>query len=250
MKVLVPIKRVIDYNVRIRVKSDYSGVEISNIKMSINPFDEIAIEESIRLHEAGKAEEIIVATIGPQECQETLRAALALGAQRAIHIETVIETQPLGVAKVLKSLVERENIRLVIMGKQAIDDDCNQTGQMLAALLGWPQGTFISQQEILGESVHVTREADGGLEFLKLQLPAVLTTDLRLNQPRYATLPNIMKAKQKPLEVIKLEELGVDMSPRHRTLRVDPPPIRQAGIKVETVQDLVNKLRNEAKVIP
>lgn len=249
MRVLVPIKRVIDYNVRIRVKSDFSGVETANVKMSINPFDEIALEESLGLHEAGKVDEIIVVSIGPFACQETLRSALSLGAHRAIHVETTLETQPLGVAKVLKVLVEKENLQIVIMGKQAIDDDCNQTGQMLAALLNWPQGTFISHQEIMDKVVHVTREVDGGLEFLKLQLPAVLTTDLRLNQPRYATLPNIMKAKQKPLEIIKLEELGVDMSPRHRTLRVDPPPVRQAGVKVENVQELINKLRHEAKVI-
>ena len=247
MKILVPIKRVIDYNVRVRVRSDNTGVELDNVKMSINPFDEIAVEEAVRLNEAGKADEVVVTTIGPAQCQETLRAALALGAHRAIHVETTTETQPLGVAKVLKALVEKESPGLVLMGKQAIDDDCNQTGQMLAALLDWPQGTFISSQEISGDSVQVVREVDGGLETLKLKMPAVLTTDLRLNEPRYAALPNIMKAKQKPLDVMTPEDLGIDMNPRHRTLKVVEPAVREAGIKVETVAELVEKLKQKQR---
>jgi len=249
MKILVPIKRVIDYNVRVRVRSDKTGVELDNVKMSMNPFDEIAIEEAVRLNETGQADEVVAVTIGPVACQEILRAALALGAHRAIHVETTTETQPLGVAKTLKALVEKEKPGLVLMGKQAIDDDCNQTGQMLAALLDWPQGTFISEQKISGDVIKVVREIDGGLETIRLKLPAVLTTDLRLNEPRYAALPNIMKAKQKPLDVITPEDLSVDLTPHHRTLRVEEPSVRQAGIKVETVSELVEKLKTEAKVI-
>ncbi len=249
MKILVPVKRVVDYNVKIRAKADGSGVETANVKMSMNPFDEIAVEEAVRLKEAGTASEIIAVSLGAQACQETLRTALAMGADRAILVQTDAELQPLAVAKALKAVVEREQPRLVIMGKQAIDDDCNQTGQMLAALLGWPQGTFASKVVPGDGTVHVTREIDGGLETVELTLPAVVTTDLRLNEPRYASLPNIMKAKKKPLETLAPADLGVEVTPRLKTLKVAEPPRRQAGIKVSSVAELVDKLRNEARVI-
>jgi electron transfer flavoprotein beta subunit len=249
MKVLVPVKRVIDYNVKARVKSDQTGVDLANVKMSMNPFDEIAVEEAVRLKEAGTASEIIAVSLGAQACQETLRTALAMGADRAILVQTDAELQPLAVAKALKAVIEREQPRLVIMGKQAIDDDCNQTGQMLAALLGWPQGTFASRVVPGDGTVHVTREIDGGLETVELTLPAVVTTDLRLNEPRYASLPNIMKAKKKPLETLAPADLGVEVTPRLKTLKVAEPPRRQAGIKVSSVAELVDKLRNEARVI-
>ncbi len=249
MKVLVPVKRVVDYNVKIRVKADGSGVETANVKMSMNPFDEIAVEEAVRLKEAGKATEIIAVSVGPATAQETLRTALAMGADRAILVQTDAETQPLGVAKVLKALVDREGPTLVILGKQAIDDDCNQTGQMLAALLGWGQGTFASKV-VPGEgSVAVTREIDGGLETVDLKLPAIVTADLRLNEPRYASLPNIMKAKKKPLETVTPDALGVDVAPRLTTLKVVEPAKRSAGVKVADVAALVDKLKNEARVI-
>ncbi|MDC8783634.1 electron transfer flavoprotein subunit beta/FixA family protein [Roseateles koreensis] len=249
MKVLVPVKRVVDYNVKVRVKSDGTGVDIANVKMSMNPFDEIAIEEAVRLKEKGVATEVIAVSCGVTQCQETLRTAMAIGADRAILVETDAELQPLAVAKLLKALVDKEQPGLVILGKQAIDDDCNQTGQMLAALAGLPQGTFASKVEVTGETVAVTREVDGGLEIVKLNLPAVVTTDLRLNEPRYVTLPNIMKAKKKPLEVVKPADLGVDVTPRLKTLKVEEPPKRSAGIKVADVAALVDKLKNEAKVI-
>jgi electron transfer flavoprotein beta subunit len=249
MKVLVPVKRVVDYNVKIRVKADGSGVETANVKMSMNPFDEIAVEEAVRLKEAGKATEVVAVSLGVQACQETLRTALAMGADRAILVLTEAELQPLAVAKALKALVEKEQPHLVILGKQAIDDDCNQTGQMLAALLGWPQGTFASKVVPGDNTVTVTREIDGGLETVELTLPAVITSDLRLNEPRYASLPNIMKAKKKPLETVKPEDLGVDVTPRLTTLKVVEPAKRQAGIKVGSVQELVDKLKNEARVI-
>ncbi|MCT2401631.1 electron transfer flavoprotein subunit beta/FixA family protein [Novosphingobium mangrovi (ex Huang et al. 2023)] len=243
MKILVPVKRVIDYNVKPRVKSDGSGVDLSNVKMSMNPFDEIAVEEAIRLKEAGKAEEIIAVSVGPAKAQETLRTALAMGADRAILVQTDDEVEPLAVAKILKAIVAEENPGLVILGKQAIDDDSNQTGQMLAALLGRPQGTFASKVEIDGDSVAVTREVDGGLETVKLAMPAVVTTDLRLNEPRYASLPNIMKAKKKPLDTKSPADYGVDTAPRLKTLKVNEPPVRQAGIKVPDVDTLVAKLK-------
>jgi electron transfer flavoprotein beta subunit len=249
MKVLVPVKRVVDYNVKIRVKADGSGVETANVKMSMNPFDEIAVEEAVRLKEAGKATEVVAVSLGVQACQETLRTALAMGADRAILVLTEAELQPLAVAKALKALVEKEQPQLVILGKQAIDDDCNQTGQMLAALLGWPQGTFASKVVTGDNTVTVTREIDGGLETVELTLPAVVTSDLRLNEPRYASLPNIMKAKKKPLETVKPEDLGVDVTPRLKTLKVTEPAKRQAGIKVPDVATLVDKLKNEARVI-
>ena len=249
MKVLVPVKRVVDYNVKIRVKADGSGVETANVKMSMNPFDEIAVEEAVRLKEAGKATEVIVVTVGPTAAQETLRTALAMGADRGILVQTDAETQPLAVAKVLKALVDKEGPTLVILGKQAIDDDCNQTGQMLAALLGWPQGTFASKV-VPGEgSVTVTREIDGGLETVQLTLPAVVTADLRLNEPRYASLPNIMKAKKKPIETLAPDALGVDVAPRLTTLKVAEPAKRKAGVKVADVAALVDKLKNEARAI-
>jgi electron transfer flavoprotein beta subunit len=244
MKILVPVKRVIDYNVKPRVKADGTGVDLANVKMSMNPFDEIAVEEAIRLKEAGKAEEIVVISVGPAKAQETLRTALAMGADRAILIETDAEVEPLAVAKILKGIVGEENPGLVILGKQAIDDDSNQTGQMLAALLGRPQGTFASKVEIEGDSVAVTREVDGGLETVKLTLPAIVTTDLRLNEPRYASLPNIMKAKKKPLDTKSAADYGVDIAPRLKTLKVAEPPVRQAGIKVPDVDTLVNKLKD------
>ncbi len=249
MKILVPVKRVVDYNVKVRVKADGSGVETANVKMSMNPFDEIAVEEAVRLKEAGVATEIVAVSIGTAQCQETLRTALAIGADRAILVETAHETQPLGVAKALKALVDKEQPGLVILGKQAIDDDANQTGQMLSALLGWSQATFASKVKIDGGSAQVTREIDGGLETLSIKLPAVVTTDLRLNEPRYVTLPNIMKAKKKTLDTVTPESLGVDMTPRLQTIKVAEPAKRGAGRQVGSVAELVEKLRNEAKVI-
>ncbi len=251
MKVLVPVKRVVDYNVKVRVKSDGTGVDIANVKMSMNPFDEIAVEEAVRLKEKGAVTEVIAVSCGVTQCQETLRTAMAIGADRAILVETPadVELQPLAVAKLLKALVDKEGPSLVILGKQAIDDDCNQTGQMLAALANLPQGTFASKVEVAGDKVHVTREVDGGLETVALSLPAVVTTDLRLNEPRYVTLPNIMKAKKKPLDVVKPADLGVDVTPRIKTLKVSEPPKRGAGVKVADVATLVNKLKTEAKVI-
>ena len=249
MKVLVPIKRVVDYNVKVRVKADGSGVETANVKMSMNPFDEIAVEEAVRLKEAGVVSEIVVVSIGSTACQETLRTALAIGADRAILVETAMETQPLGVAKVLQKLATKELPGLMILGKQAIDDDFNQTGQMLAALLGWSQATFASKLKIADGNAEVTREVDGGLETLSIKMPAIVTTDLRLNEPRYVTLPNIMKAKKKTLDVVKPEELDVDITPRIKTVKVEDPPKRSAGVMVKTVEELVGKLKNEAKVI-
>jgi electron transfer flavoprotein beta subunit len=249
MKILVAIKRVVDFNVKVRVKADGTGVETANVKMSMNPFDEIAIEEAVRLKEAGTAAEIIVVSCGTAACQETLRTALALGADRAVLVQTDVELQPLAVAKLLKSVVAKEQPGLVIMGKQAIDDDSNQTGQMLAALLGWSQATFASKVGITGENAEVTREVDGGLETLSVKLPAVVTTDLRLNEPRYVTLPNIMKAKKKPLETLTPDALAVDVKPRLTTLKVVEPAKRKAGVKVADAKALVDKLRNEAKVI-
>ena len=249
MKVLVPVKRVVDYNVKVRVKSDHSGVDIANVKMSMNPFDEIAVEEAMRLKEKGLVTEIIAVSCGVAQCQETLRTAMAIGADRAILVETTEELQPLSVAKLLKALVDKEQPQLIILGKQAIDDDANQVGQMLAALCDFPQATFASKVELSADKVIVTREIDGGAETLSLTLPAVITTDLRLNEPRYVTLPNIMKAKKKPLENLKPEDLGVDVKPRLKTLKVSEPPKRGAGIKVPDVATLVDKLKNEAKVI-
>ncbi|MAC12743.1 electron transfer flavoprotein subunit beta/FixA family protein [Novosphingopyxis sp. YJ-S2-01] len=243
MKALVPVKRVIDYNVKPRVKADGSGVDLANVKMSMNPFDEISVEEAIRLKEAGKVEEIVVVSIGPAKAQETLRTALAMGADRGILIETDDEVEPLGVAKLLKKVAEEEEPGLIILGKQAIDDDSNQTGQMLAALMDRPQGTFANTVELEGDSVTVKREIDGGLETVKLQLPAIITTDLRLNEPRYASLPNIMKAKKKPLDTKSPADYGVDIAPRLKTTNVSEPPVRQAGIKVEDVDQLVTKLK-------
>ena len=249
MKVLVAVKRVVDFNVKIRVKADGSGVETNNVKMSMNPFDEIAVEEGVRMREQGKATELVAVSMGPQACQETIRTALAMGADRGIHVKTDAELQPLAVAKLLKAIAGKENPDLVILGKQAIDDDCNQTGQMLSALLGWPQGTFASKIEFAERAVTVTREIDGGLETVTLKLPAVIPTDLRLNEPRYASLPNIMKAKKKPIDAMTPEELGVDATPRLTTLKVSEPPRRQAGAKVGSVAELVAKLKTEAKVI-
>ena len=249
MKVLVPVKRVVDYNVKVRVKSDQSGVDIANVKMSMNPFDEIAVEEAVRLREKGVATEVVAISAGVTQCQETLRTAMAIGADRGILVETTEELQPLAVAKLLKALADKEQPQLIILGKQAIDDDANQTGQMLAALLGWPQATFASKLEVADGKATVTREVDGGLETVTLSLPAVVTTDLRLNEPRYVTLPNIMKAKKKPLDNVKPDELGVNVAPRLKTLKVAEPPGRQAGIKVPDVATLVDKLKNEAKVI-
>jgi electron transfer flavoprotein beta subunit len=249
MKVLVPVKRVVDYNVKVRVKSDGSGVDIANVKMSMNPFDEIAVEEATRLKEKGAATEVIAVSCGVTQCQETLRTAMAIGADRAILVDTAEELQPLAVAKLLKALVEKEQPQLVILGKQAIDDDCNQTGQMLAALLGWPQATFASKLEIVDGKAVVSREVDGGSETLSLTLPAIITTDLRLNEPRYVTLPNIMKAKKKQMDTFKPEDLGVNVQPRIKTLKVSEPPKRSAGVKVADVAALVDKLKNEAKVI-
>jgi electron transfer flavoprotein beta subunit len=249
MKILVSVKRVVDANVKVRVKADGSGVELANVKMAMNPFDEIAVEEAVRLKEGGSATEIVAVSCGLQACQETLRTALALGADRAILVETDAELQPLAVAKLLKAIVGKESPQLVIMGKQAIDDDNNQTGQMLAALLGWPQATFASKVKLEGGGAQVTREVDGGLETVAIKLPAVVTTDLRLNEPRYVTLPNIMKAKKKPLEALKPDALGVDVAPRIATLKVEEPPKRKSGIKVADAKALVEKLKNEAKVI-
>ncbi len=249
MKILVPVKRVVDYNVKVRVKSDNTGVELANVKMSMNPFDEIAVEEAVRLKEAGVATEVVVVSAGVAACQDVLRAALAVGADRAILIESDADLQPLAVSKLLKAVVEKEQPQLVVLGKQAIDDDSNQTGQMLAALLNWPQATFASKVVVADGKACVTREIDGGLETLEMALPAVVTTDLRLNEPRYAKLPDVMKAKKKPLESIKPDALGVDVAPRLKTLKVVEPPKRSAGVKVADVADLVNKLKNEAKVI-
>ncbi len=249
MKVLVPVKRVIDYNVKIRVKADQTGVETANVKMSMNPFDEISVEEAIRMKEAGTASEVVVVSVGPQQCQETIRTALAMGADRGILVLTDTPAEPLAVAKILKALVDREQPGLVIVGKQAIDDDSNQTGQMLASLLGWSQATFASKIALGDGDAEVTREVDGGLETLKVTLPAVVTSDLRLNEPRYASLPNIMKAKKKPIDSMAPADLGVDVNPRLKVLKVVEPPKRQAGVKVETVAELVDKLKNEAKVI-
>jgi electron transfer flavoprotein beta subunit len=249
MKILVAIKRVVDFNVKVRVKADKTGVELANVKMSMNPFDEIAVEEAVRLKEAGKATEIVIVSIGPAAAQETIRTALAMGGDRGILVQTDGEVQPLAVAKVLKALAAKENPNLIVLGKQAIDDDSNQVGQMLAALLGWPQGTFASKVALEGDGVAVTREVDGGLETISLKLPAVVTTDLRLNEPRYASLPNIMKAKKKTIDTMSPDALGVDVAPRLTTLKVDEPPKRQGGVKVADVAALVDKLRNEAKVI-
>ncbi|AOF86442.1 electron transfer flavodomain protein [Hydrogenophaga sp. RAC07] len=249
MKVIVPVKRVVDYNVKVRVKSDGTGVDIANVKMSMNPFDEIAVEEAVRLREKGVVTEVIAVSCGVTQCQETLRTAMAIGADRAILVETTAELQPLAVAKLLRALVDKEQPGLIILGKQAIDDDCNQTGQMLAALAGLPQATFASKVEVADGKATVTREVDGGLETLSISLPAVITTDLRLNEPRYVTLPNIMKAKKKQLDIVKPEDLGVDVTPRIKTLKVSEPPKRGAGIKVADVAALVDKLKNEAKVI-
>jgi len=249
MKILVAVKRVVDYNVKVRAKADGTGVETANVKMSMNPFDEIAVEEAVRLQEAGKAKEIVAVSLGVTACQDTIRTALAMGADRGVLVETDVELQPLAVAKLLKAVVEKEKPDLVILGKQAIDDDANQTGQMLAALLGWPQGTFASKIEVGASTVTVTREIDGGLETVALKLPTLITSDLRLNEPRFVKLPNIMKAKKKPLEVLKPADLGVDIAPRLITLKVQEPPKRQAGIKVDTVATLVDKLHKEAHVI-
>ncbi len=255
MKVLVPVKRVIDANVKVRVKADQTGVETTNVKMAMNPFCEIAVEEAVRMKEAGTAEDVIVVSAGAVQAQETIRTGLAMGADRGVLIQSDVALEPLGIAKLLKAVAEKEGVDLVLMGKQAIDGDNNQTGQMLAALLGWPQGTFISKMEVHdggaagGGGVKVTREVDGGLEVVDLKLPAVLTVDLRLNEPRYASLPNIMKAKKKPIEMLSPEDLGVDVTPRLETLQVVEPPPRQAGVMVDSVAELVDKLRNEAKVI-
>jgi electron transfer flavoprotein beta subunit len=249
MKILVPVKRVIDYNVKVRVKSDGSGVELANVKMSMNPFDEIAVEEAIRLKEAGKATEIVAVSIGPAQAAETIRTALAMGADRGILVKSDVMPEPLAVAKILKAVVEAEQPRLVILGKQAIDDDCNQTGQMLAALLGWPQGTFASKVVIEGGDVAVTREVDGGLQTVKLKGPAIVTTDLRLNEPRYASLPNIMKAKKKPIDEKSPADYGVDVTPRLQVLKTEEPGGRKAGVKVGSVSELVEKLQNEAGVL-
>jgi len=249
MKVLVAVKRVIDFNVKVRVKPDGSGVETANVKMSMNPFDEIGVEEALRLKEKGVATEVVAVSLGAQTCQETIRTALAMGADRGIHVVTDVELQPLAVAKLLAAVVKKENPGLVILGKQAIDDDCNQTGQMLSALLGWSQGTFASKVAVDGGNLSVTREVDGGLESISLKLPAVITTDLRLNEPRYASLPNIMKAKKKPIEPLTPEALGVDPAPRLKLVKVEEPSKRQSGVKVKSVAELVDKLRNEAKVI-
>ena len=249
MKVLVAVKRVVDYNVKIRVKPDGTGVDLANIKMSMNPFDEIAVEETIRMKEAGIVDEIVAVSIGPQQAQETIRTALAMGADRGILVKTDDRVEPLAVAKILKAIAEQEKPDIVILGKQAIDDDCNQTGQMLAALLGWPQGTFASKIETADGKLNVTREVDGGLQSVEINLPAVITTDLRLNEPRYASLPNIMKAKKKPIDQKTPDDYGVDIAPRLSVLKVTDPPPRAAGVKVDSVAELVDKLRNEAGVI-
>ena len=249
MKILVPVKRVVDYNVKIRVKPDQSGVDLANVKMSMNPFCEIAIEEAVRLQEAGTATEIVVVSIGPAQTQETIRTALAMGADRGILVKTEEDMEPLGIAKVLKAVVEEEKPDMVILGKQAIDGDNNQTGQMLAALLGWSQGTFASELSVDGDKLNITREIDGGLQSMKINLPAIVTTDLRLNEPRYASLPNIMKAKKKPIDEKDLADYGVDAAPRLEIVKVTEPAEREAGVKVETVADLVDKLKNEAGVL-
>ena len=249
MKILVPVKRVVDYNVKIRVKADQSGVELANVKMAMNPFDEIAVEEAVRLKEAGKATEIVAVSAGVAQCQETLRTAMAIGADRGILVESDADLQPLAVAKLLKALVDKEQPQLVILGKQAIDDDSNQTGQMLAALLGWPQATFASKVEVGGDGVQVTREIDGGLETLALPLPAVITTDLRLNEPRYASLPNIMKAKKKPIDLRPAAQYGVDLTPRLTVLKTAEPPVRPAGRRLASVAELVDCLKTEAGVL-
>jgi electron transfer flavoprotein beta subunit len=249
MKILVPVKRVVDYNVKVRVKTDGSGIETSGVKMSMNPFDEIAVEEAVRLKEKGVATEIVAISMGVPQCSETLRTALAMGADRGILVETTDDLQQLAVAKLLKAIVDQEQPKLVILGKQAIDDDMSATGQMLAALLGWPQGTFASKIEVAGDIATVTREVDGGLETVALNLPAIITTDLRLNEPRYASLPNIMKARKKPIANVKPADLGVDTAPRLTVLKVEEPPKRKAGVKVKTVAELVSKLKTEAKVI-
>ena len=249
MKILVPIKRVIDYNVKVRVKADQSGVELANVKMAMNPFDEIAVEQAIRFKEAGAADEVVAISIGPDQAQETIRTALAMGADRGIHVQASHDTEPLAIAKVIKAVTAKETPGLILMGKQAIDDDSNQTGQMLATLLGWPQATFASGVELDGKSLKIIREVDAGLEHITCPLPAVVTVDLRLNEPRYASLPNIMKAKKKPIDQISLDDLGVDASQRLKTIKVEEPPARQAGIIVDTVDTLVDKLKNEAKVI-
>ncbi|MCZ6892688.1 MAG: electron transfer flavoprotein subunit beta/FixA family protein [Gammaproteobacteria bacterium] len=249
MKILVAVKRAIDYNVKARPKSDGSAVDLANVKMSMNPFDEIAVEEALRIQEAGNAEETIAVSIGPKQCQETLRTAMAMGMDRSILVETDADVQPLAAAKILKAVVEKEEPGLVILGKQAIDDDSNQTGQMLAALLGWSQGTFACTVELAGDSVKVSREIDGGIQTVKLVMPAVVTSDLRLNEPRYVKLPNIMKAKKKPMDILTPDDLGVDVTPRLTILKVSEPPAREGGVKVQDVAELVDKLRNEAKVI-
>jgi electron transfer flavoprotein beta subunit len=249
MKILVPVKRVIDYNVKVRVKADQSGVELANVKMAMNPFDEIAVEQAIRFKEAGAATEVVAISIGPEQSQETIRTALAMGADRGIHVLASHDTEPLAIAKILKAVIAKEEPGLVIMGKQSIDDDSNQTGQMLATLMGWPQATFASGVEINGNSLNIIREVDSGLEHITCPMPAVITVDLRLNEPRYASLPNIMKAKKKPIDQISLDDLGVDASQRLKTLKVEEPPAREAGIIVDSVSNLVDKLKNEAKVI-
>ena len=249
MKILVPVKRVIDYNVKVRVKADQSGVELANVKMAMNPFDEIAVEQAIRFKEAGVATEVVAISIGPEQSQETIRTALAMGADRGIHVLASHDTEPLAIAKILKAVIAKEEPGLVIMGKQSIDDDSNQTGQMLATLMGWPQATFASGVEINGDSLNITREVDSGLEHITCPMPAVITVDLRLNEPRYASLPNIMKAKKKPIDQISLDDLGIDASQRLKTLKVEEPPAREAGIMVDSVSVLVDKLKNEAKVI-
>ena len=249
MKILVPVKRVIDYNVKVRVKADQSGVELANVKMAMNPFDEIAVEQAIRFKEAGAATEVVAISIGPEQSQETIRTALAMGADRGIHVLASHDTEPLAIAKIIKAVIAKEEPGLVVMGKQSIDDDSNQTGQMLATLLGWPQATFASGVELSGDSLNIIREVDSGLEHITCPMPAVITVDLRLNEPRYASLPNIMKAKKKPIDQISLDDLGVDASQRLKTIKVEEPPAREAGIMVDSVPSLVEKLRNEAKVI-
>ncbi len=249
MKILVPVKRVVDYNVKIRVKADQTGVDLNNVKMSMNPFDEIAVEEALRMKESGSAEEVVAVSIGVQQCQETIRTALAMGADRGILVKTDAALEPLHVATILKAVIEEENSELVILGKQAIDDDCNQTGQMLAAMLGRPQGTFASKLELADGKLNVTREVDAGLQTITIDMPAIVTTDLRLNEPRYASLPNIMKAKKKPIDEKTPEDMGIDVTPRLTVLKVEEPPKRDAGVKVESVDELVDKLRNVAGVI-
>ena len=249
MKILVPVKRVIDYNVKVRVKADQSGVELANVKMAMNPFDEIAVEQAIRFKEAGAATEVVAISIGPEQSQETIRTALAMGADRGIHVLASHDTEPLAIAKILKAVIVKEEPGLVVMGKQSIDDDSNQTGQMLATLLGWPQATFASGVELNGDSLNIIREGDSGLEHITCPMPAVITVDLRLNEPRYASLPNIMKAKKKPIDQVSLDDLGVDASQRLKTIKVEEPPAREAGIMVDSVPNLVEKLKNEAKVI-